>query len=788
MKASIAWLKSLTPTNLDPESLVSTLTMAGLEVDAIESVAYPFTDVVIGEVISVAPHPEADKLQVCQVNDGHRQWQVVCGATNVRAGLRAPLARIGAQLTPEIHITQATLRGVESQGMLCGADELGLADERAGLMELAADAPIGMTLHAYLDLPDRTLEVDLTPNRGDCLSMTGLARELGVLTNTPFTPVDVLPVAPASSDRVPVTLQSPTGCPRYVGRVVSDVDVTRASPIWLVERLRRSGIRSIDAVVDITNYVMLELGQPMHAFDRETLVGGIVVRFASPDEQLVLLDGRTVSLSEDVLVIADRDKPLALAGIMGGEHSGISQATRTVFLESAFFDPVTIAGKARRFGLHTDASQRFERGVDWDLPAIAIERATELLISICGGVAGPVEVTESRAHLPVAPSIRLRKARLKQQLALDLPDDRVVTILTALGVAVESIEDGWSCRAPSWRFDLAIEQDLVEEIARVFGYNNLPTSLPAQAITMTAQPEALLTVRRIKHYLVDSDCQEAVTYSFVDPQLQAVFEVEPGVQLANPIASTMAEMRRSMLPGLVEACRFNANRQVDRIRFFEIGQCFVPEAGVLNQSERLGLLVMGPADRLSWGPSRPVDFFDLKGVLDGIVGLQGRRSLSYRSDTHQALAPGQTARVCCDGEVIGWIGRLHPRIAKSLDLSKPVYLADVALAPLMRGEVTAFEMISKYPSVHRDLAIVVPEHLDWIAVNTCIHSIHDERLRAVELFDVYRGDSIGNGLKSFALSLTFQAKGSTLDESEIGGLMSAIITRLDTELGATLRE
>lgn len=788
MKASIAWLKSLTPTTLDAQGLVSSLTMAGLEVDAIIPVAHPFTDVVVAEVRRVDAHPEADKLHVCQVFDGTREWQVVCGASNVRAGLKTAFARVGAQVSDVIHIQTAMLRGVESQGMLCGADELGLAEERTGLMELPEDAPVGSTLQAYLSLPDQALDVDLTPNRGDCLSITGLARELGVLTDAVFTPLPMTPVIATSTAQLAVRLDAPSGCPTYVGRVIEHVDVTRATPLWMVERLRRSGIRSIDAVVDITNYVMLELGQPMHAFDREQVSDGIVVRFASPDESLVLLDGRTVTLSEDVLVIADHQKPLAIAGVMGGEHSGIQATTRHVFLESAFFDPITIAGRARRFGLHTDASQRFERGVDWALAARAIERATALLLDVCGGQAGPTVVTESPAHQPTRARIQLRRIRLAQQLALTLPDSDVTAILESLGMTVTHTSDGWLCEAPSWRFDLAIEQDLVEEVARVYGYNKLPTSLPAQAISMAAQPEALMTIRRLKQFLVDADCQEVVTYSFVDPALQAMFETEPGVRLANPIASNMAEMRRSMLPGLLEACRFNVNRQVGRIRFFETGQCFVPGVDELNQSERLGIVLMGPVDRTGWDVSRVADFFDLKGLLDGIAALHGGDPLQYVEGDHRAMAPGQTAQVVCAGQPIGWLGRLHPRVAKALDLVKPIYIADLSLSPLLAGAVTAFEMISKYPSVKRDIAIVVPENTAWSGVQACLESVRDERLRAIELFDVYRGDSIGKELKSFALSLTFQAKDSTLDESEIAGLMATMITRLKTELGATIRE
>jgi len=491
MKASISWLKSLCPTDLSIDDIVRRLTMAGLEVDGVEPASKPWTHVVVGEVLSVTQHPDADKLNVCEVTDGESTYQVVCGATNVRAGLKVPFARVGAVIGDDFRIQQAKLRGVDSHGMLCGADELGLSDERDGLMELPDHVVTGSDVADLLSLPDHVVEVDLTPNRGDCLSITGLARELGVLSQTTVRTVDCEAVDPESDETHDVHLSAPEGCPCYVGRVIEHVDVTKPTPMWMVERLRRSGIRSIDAIVDITNYVMLELGQPMHAFDRDQLVGEIDVRMAHPGEQLVLLDGKTLTLSDDVLVIADQEKALALAGIMGGEHSGISERTTTVFLESAYFDPITIAGKARRYGLHTDASARFERGVDWQLAERACQRATALILDICGGVPGPVMITDNEQALPTLQVVTLTHARIKQQLKIELASETIQQMLQALGFDVDVTSDGFRCVAPSWRFDIAIEQDLIEEIARIYGYNNLPTSLPAQALTMAANAGTL---------------------------------------------------------------------------------------------------------------------------------------------------------------------------------------------------------------------------------------------------------------------------------------------------------
>jgi len=788
MKASISWLKSLCPTDLSVDEIVSRLTMAGLEVDGVEAAAKPFTHVVVGEVLSVSQHPDADKLNVCEVTDGEATYQVVCGAPNVRAGLKVPFARVGAVIGDDFKIKQAKLRGVESNGMLCGADELGLSDERDGLMELPEVFVTGSDFAELLSLPDQVVEVDLTPNRGDCLSITGLARELGVLSQAQVSFVDCDPVDPESDETHDVYLSAPEGCPCYVGRVIENVDVSRPTPVWMVERLRRSGVRSIDAIVDITNYVMLELGQPMHAFDRDQLVGAIDVRMANDGEQLVLLDGKTLTLTNDVLVIADQEKPLALAGIMGGEHSGISEKTTSVFLESAYFNPITIAGKARRYGLHTDASARFERGVDWQLAEHACQRATALLIEICGGTPGPVMITDNEQALPKMRIVELSNARIEQQLKINLSTEAIQQMLEALGFGVEVVDGGLRCVAPSWRFDVSIEQDLIEEIARIYGYNNLPTSLPAQALTMASVPETDTPLMRLKHYLVDQDIQEAITYSFVDPETQAVLgDGIAGVRLANPIASNLAEMRRSLLPGLVEAVRHNVNRQASRVRLFETGQCFVSQGDELDQSERVGIAIYGQSDPMHFSGDRAVDFFDLKGVVEGLCMINGGAELNWEPSQHPALAPGQTASVSLDGKVLGVVGRLHPKLARELDLPKPLFLADLALSPLLCGQVTAFKAISRYPRVLRDLAIVVDDGVAWQQIVDAITGLADARIQSIELFDVYRGTGVPEGRQSLALSLSLQDPEKTLDDTAIQELVDQVVQVLHEQIGAELR-
>ncbi|HBS18843.1 MAG TPA: phenylalanine--tRNA ligase subunit beta, partial [Halomonas sp.] len=577
MKFSEQWLREWVSPQLDTQAIADQITMAGLEVDAVEAVAAAFSGVVVAEVLSKEKHPDADKLNVCTVNDGTGEpVQVVCGAPNVDVGQKIPFAQVGGVLPGDFKIKKAKLRGVESRGMICSASELGLEEETSpGILVLPASAPVGTSFREYMQLDDMTIEVDLTPNRGDCLSIKGLAREVGVLNRLPVSGPEITVVEASIDDTFPVSIEAAEQCPRYLGRVIKGVNVEAETPLWMVERLRRSGVRSIDPVVDVTNYVMLELGQPLHAFDRDNLQGGITVRLAREAERLTLLDGQEVALRPETLVIADERGPLAMAGIMGGENSGVNEKTHTIFLESAFFAPLGIAGQARSYGLHTDASHRYERGVDPELPAMAIERATKLLMEICGGQAGPVVETVSDEHLPAPRIIMLREARLESALSKRLQPDDVTDILQRLGLEVDKQAEGWSVVAPSWRFDVAIEEDLIEEVARIHGYNNLPVRRPAARLALRPANEALLTQSQLRNQMVARGFQEAVTYSFVAPDLQAAMlpdAVSP--VLANPISSDLSVMRASLFPGLVRALEYNLNRQQTRVRIFETGLVF----------------------------------------------------------------------------------------------------------------------------------------------------------------------------------------------------------------------
>ena len=618
MKFSEKWLRQWVDIDASTQQLVDKLTMAGLEVDGVEPVAGDFSGVVVAEIVGCEQHPDADKLRVTQVSTGQETFQVVCGAPNARVGIKVPFATVGAVLPGNFKIKKARLRGVESFGMLCAEQELGISDAADGLRELAQDAPVGEDVRAYLQLDDKIIDVDLTPNRGDCLSMIGLGREVSANFLTDINEQPVAEVAPVINDTFKVYIDAPEGCPRYVGRVIRNVDVSRPTPLWLTERLRRAGIRSIDPVVDVTNYVMLELGQPMHGFDLDTLAGAIHVRMATPAESLTLLDGQHITLSEKTLVIADEHKALAIAGVMGGEGSGVSATTRNVFLESAFFDPITIAGKARSYGLHTDSSHRFERGVDHQLQKKAIERATALIMDICGGEPGPVSEVASEAHLPTQREVTLRSDKVTALLGMAIDDHHIEALLTRLGLGLSKQADGrWQVSVPSWRFDIAIEEDLVEELGRIYGYNNLPQSTPAALLKMKQVDEAQVSESSIRRVLTSRGYQEAICFSFYAPELHKQFDpVREPVALANPIASDLSVMRTSLLPGLVKTAQYNLNRQQSRVRLFETGLTFVKEGDELRQEPMLAALVTGSRQPESWlGKPEPVDFFDLKGIL-----------------------------------------------------------------------------------------------------------------------------------------------------------------------------
>jgi len=793
MRFSESWLREWVDlAEVDTRALVAQLTMAGLEVDAVEPAAPPFEGVVIGLVEAVEPHPDAMKLRVCPVDAGQGETlQIVCGAANVAAGMRVPVALVGANLPGGLRIKRARLRGVESFGMICSAAELGLAESSTGIMPLDADAAIGEDLRRWLGLDDQCIELDLTPDRGDCLSLAGVAREVGVINRTPLHPPAMEPVPASLEDCFPVHLDAPTACPRYACRVIRGIDPAAVSPLWLRERLRRSGLRSISPVVDVTNYVLLELGQPMHGFDLRRVDGEIRARMARPGERLALLNGEKIDLRDDTLVIADARRPVALAGIMGGAETAVAEGTRDILLESAFFAPAAISGKARSYGLATDSSHRFERGVDPRLQTQAVERATRLLLDIVGGHPGPVVDVASSAHLPERQWLRLRRERIRRVLGLALDDTDVEDILGRLGMELQTTEEGWQVLPPTSRFDILLEVDLIAEIGRIHGYDNIPVTHGLSAARTKAPPEAALDLGRVRGTLVGRGYHEVITYSFVSPELQELVDPDGApLALANPISSDMAVMRTSLWPGLIQAARQNQARQERRVRIFETGLRFRTDGGPLRQESVLSGLVTGTALPEQWGaPSRLVDFYDLKADLDAVLATTGAaEAFRYVPAEHPALHPGQTARVEREGDAIGLTGMLHPAAGVRLDMDGNAFLFEISLEALGQGVLPAFKPLSKFPAVRRDLAVVLPEDVEHRRVRDCILAAEPELLRKIVLFDVYHGEKIDSGLKSLALGLIFQAPSQTLTDGDVEGAVARVLARLGDELGARLRD
>jgi phenylalanyl-tRNA synthetase beta chain len=796
MKFSESWLRQYVNPSLSTEELVAQITMAGLEVDGVESASPEITGVIVGEIIAVEQHPDADKLRVCQVSgNGDAQTQVVCGASNARVGIKVPFATVGANLPEGFKIKKAKLRGVESMGMLCGQTELALGDDDSGLWELPADATVGQNLLDYLDLNDNIIEVDLTPNRADCLSIRGLAREVGVLNSEPVKQLEIAAVEPTIKDTVKAVIEAPKACGRYVGRIVRGVDLTRPTPLWMQERLRRSGIRTLGPAVDVTNYVLLELGQPMHAFDLSKLDGAIVVRMGQ-NETLELLDDSKVKVAEDTLVIADQSQTLAMAGIMGGAASAVSDSTTDIFFESAWFDPIAIAGKARNYGKHTDSSHRFERGVDSELQVNAIERATALMLEICGGEAGPVTVTEATDHLPKSASIQLRDKHLAQQLGVIIPADEVDGMLTRLGLTQEQRDtSSGTWQSPSWRFDLAIEQDLVEEVARVYGYNNLPVTTPAMAVEIKPSNEDVKPLSYFRDRLVSLGYQEAITYSFVDPEMMQIFDPQrQAVKVSNPISQDLSVMRTSLWPGLVSSAIHNLNRQQPRVRLFEVGQCFIPTdnkdavAG-LEQNLALGGLICGSRAPTGWCADKDaVDFYDLKGDLEAILSdNQSIDKLVFRAASHPALHPGQSAEILSNDQQVGWIGRLHPAVEGKLEISKPIYVFHVDVGMINEFDSIKAQEVSKFPEVRRDLAFMVSVDVPAQQLIDEARAAAGKSLSDLKLFDVYHGKDVETKGKSIALGLTFQHSSRTLTDEEINKSIEKVVSQLNQVLGAELR-
>lgn len=784
MKFSEHWLREWVDPPLSVTDLTEQLTLAGLELDSIEPVSTAFRRVVVGEILQVDPHPSADNLHICQVNVGHlTPLNIVCGAPNVQVGIRVPTALVSAQLA-DVVINQATLRGVTSEGMLCSPKELGLGEFAEGLMVLPKDTSIGVDIYDYLNLADVSIDIGLTPNRGDCLSILGIAREVSALTHSPITPPSFSPIEAVITDTFPVTLHAPQACPRYVGRIIKKLNAQASSPLWMQERLRRSGHRSISAIVDATNYVLLELGQPLHAFDFSRLEGGIQVRMAQAGESLTLLDEQTVTLDEQTLIIADAQKPLAIAGVMGGLDSAVTATTQTIFLESAFFSPRTLAGCARRYGLHTDAAHRFERGIDPTLQRQAIERVTALLLACVGGEAGPIIEVEVTTALPQIPTITLRHARIQRLLGYALAPTEVTGILKRLGMTVVETTDRWQVQPPSYRlFDITQEADLIEEIARIYGYHKLPQRALKTLLTPPVLPA--ISINQIQATLVQRGYQEAITYSFVNATLQA--QLNPTVQavaLANPLASDLSVMRTTLWASLLPILQYNQKRQQSRIRLFEIGLRF----NSAQQEKTLAGIVAGTRYPEQWAESpSPVDFFDVKADIEVLLQLA---DIPYRFEPfdHPALHPGQTAAIYQEETQIGLLGAIHPHWLSTLELTPPVYLFELDLAALLKGRSKPLSEIPKFPSVRRDIAIIVAETTSMAEVFTCIKQAGGELLVETRLFDVYQGEKIEKGQKSLAIGLIFQAISRNLIESEIDTQVVQIITELEHTVNAQLRK
>jgi phenylalanyl-tRNA synthetase beta chain len=792
MRISVNWLRDWLGTIPAPRDLASRLTMAGLEVEALEPAAPPLHGVVVGEIVEREKHPDADSLSVCRVSTGGGALlQIVCGATNARVGLKAPLATIGSQLPGGMEIRRASLRGVESFGMLCSARELGLSVDGSGLMELPPGLAAGTPLVDALELEDTVLEINLTPNRGDCMGMLGLAREVAAITDTSFAPPPVPRVPPQSSESLPVELTPGAGCARFASRVIRGVRPDAEAPLWMRERLRRAGLRPLGAIVDVTNFVMLELGQPMHAYDRREIEGGIVVRRAKPGETLRLLDGRDVLLDDSVLVIADHAKALGLAGIMGGEHSGIGAGTTDVVLEVAFFRPDAIAGRGRRYGLVTDASQRFERGVDPTLQERAIERATELLLACAGGVPGPTAVVELEPDLPRRDAIAFRPARARRVIGADIGDEEIERILRRLGMDVHTPEGGWQVIAPPWRFDISIEEDLIEEVARVHGFDRIPETDPATPLAIPAISEGRVSPETIADLLVQRGYFEAITYSFVDPAVQAVVcPGEPALALANPISADLAQMRVSLWPGLVRALLENQRRQQPRVRLFEIGRKFRLDEGSLTEVSVVAGIAAGPAMPEQWGTAPvAIDFFDVRSDVEALLRLSGVvQSFSFVAAAHPALHPGQTARILRDGQPVGWIGRLHPEVERRLELTYSALVFEVETEAGLTAALPRHADVSRFPAVRRDLAVVVDESVPVQALLDAVRRSAGELLIGLVVFDIYRGKGITDGFKSVAMGLNLQDLSRTLTDVDTDAVVARVVADLQREHSAAIRD
>jgi len=796
MQFSESWLRALCNPPLDSEALCHLLTMAGLEVEEVKAVAPPFSGVVVAQIVAFEKHPNADKLKVCRVDIGQGEpLQIVCGAPNVVIGMKAPCAIVGAKL-PGFEIKAAKLRGVESFGMMCSADELGMSQDHDGLLVLPEDAPVGTKLRDYLKLDDQKITIKLTPNRADCLSLTGVARELAALTGTTANFIEPLSVATSHDQQRQVVLDAPEACPRYCGRIITGVNAKAPTPEWMRSSLERCGVRSISAIVDITNYVMLELGQPLHAFDNDALQGAIHVRWPNPGEKIVLLNGQEIEPAANMLLIADEARPLALAGVMGGEGSGVTDATQNVFIESAFFQPDAIVGRARTLGFSSDASHRYERGVDFELAQRAMARVSQLIVELCGGQAGPLVEAVSTAHLPKRVAVAFRPARVRKVLGFEIPDADMHATLVRLGMHLEVAGETVKVTPPSYRFDIQIEEDLIEEIARVYGYDNIKPLPPKGPANMLESSEHKRPVHRLRRQLATRGFQEIISYAFVDEAWERDFagNADP-IKLANPIASQMSVMRSTLLGGLVGALSTNLRRRATRARMFEVGRCFVPrkagddktETGVLQicaQPLRIAALAWGSAEPEQWGQTaRRVDYYDLKRDVEILLG--GRAE--FRRAALPAMHPGRCADVWLEGVSIGYLGELHPALVQKYELTTAPIVFELDLDAVLRSRVPQFLDVPRHQAVLRDLALVVDMGVSAQQLLGVLSTAGGSAVRSIDIFDVYSGKGIEPNQKSIALRVTLQHGDRTLEDAEIDGAMQALVSAAELNLGARLR-
>jgi phenylalanyl-tRNA synthetase beta chain len=797
MKFSENWLRQNVKTDATRDELAATLTAIGLEVEAMDVLGESLDGVIVACIVECAKHPEADRLQVCQVDAGNgTRLQIVCGAPNARPGLVAPLATIGT-IIGDLTIKAAKLRGVESNGMLCSAKELGLDADASGLLELPADAPIGTPLAAYLGLPDASIELKLTPNRADCFSVRGIAYDVAAACGGEVVAFDATPMPALNDASLPVELNAGGDAPRYIGRVIEGVDAKRATPVWMAERLRRSGIRPISLLVDVTQYVMLESGQPMHAYDRDLLHGPIAVRHSRAGETIKLIDGREASVDERFLLITDADRAIGLAGVMGGFDTRVTDTTSNVFLEAAHFVPSAIIGRGRKLGLHTEAAHRFERGVDPELPRQAIEIATRLIVEIAGGAPGPVIEAVLPEHLPQQQSILLRRTRLTRVLGAQIADTEVHRILRALGMGIEPNPDGWRVTPPTRRFDLSIEEDLIEEVARIHGYDTIPTTLPTGPAHVVAPSEARVDDATVRRQLASRDYLEAINYAFNDAAVLSSWNAMAGaVALVNPLSAELGVMRTHLLPGLVAALQRNAARQQSRIRMFELGKVFMsgdPGSGTPGseaplETSRIAAVVTGNAVAEQWGVgARAVGFHDIKGDLESLAALSGAE-LEYRSSQSSWAHPGRSADVYRDGVKLGWIGQVHPRLQHALGIDTEVIAFELDMEPLLARALPNATTLSRYPSVRRDLAFVVADNVQWAAVSASVKASAGACLQELRLFDQYAGKGVETGFKSLAMGLILQDDSRTLTDREVDAVVARVTAELQREHDAHIRD